>query len=171
MDEELYKGCNAIYLDVSNMTLNHRILNVCEIDAESIDNVQLQKFFNQAFKEWGIDTSKIITFVIDGGSNQWLTLKHMGIVAIWCGCHSIATVVKVGLGVCDAFMKPKTLVTWFMSTQNVYTRIKVSESDYIEHIYIYWFKKMTHVGILGICAPKESFFCGLKSKLYLLSTK
>jgi hypothetical protein len=125
----------------------HRIIKISETEAENVDNVQLMKFFTENFTSYGIKSESIICFVIDGGGNQWLALEKLGIPCVWCGCHSIATDIKVGLGVCDAFLKPKTLVTWFNSSyvhtkhlrdlqKKANARIRMSEADFIEHIYV-----------------------------------
>ena len=126
---------------------HHRILEVKEVNAESVDHLVLIEFFDNCLKLYGIKKEKILCFVVDGGANQWLALKRMNIPSVWCGCHSIAVVVKKGLGTCDAYTKPKILVTWFNSS-SVHTkslrelqkqsnlRTKLSEPEFIEHVYV-----------------------------------
>jgi hypothetical protein len=95
----------------------HRILDVSEIDADSIDNIVLQKYFRDTFTKYEIPLEKIMLFVVDGGSNQWKALEELGIPIVWCGCHAIAVSVKTGFNATpkflESFMRPKTLVTWF----------------------------------------------------------
>lgn len=104
------------YVD-SNGNPKHRVLDVSEIDAESIDNVVLQKYFREVFAKYGIPLEKITLFVVDGGSNQWKALEELGIPIVWCGCHAIAIAIKTGFNSMPeflaAYMKPKTLVSWF----------------------------------------------------------
>jgi hypothetical protein len=128
----------------------HRIIDISEIDAESIDHLVLKKYFEQVFAKYGIELDRITLFVVDGGSNQWKALEELGVLVIWCGCHAIAVCVKAGLGApesLEAFMKPKTLVTWFNTSmphmktlrdlqKKTNKRIKLSDQEYREHVYV-----------------------------------